>query len=85
MFTVIIGVYEGKRKTIDLKKKSLDKSIEAFMMDIEIYNKPSIQYRVEGFVIFMCNAWELMLKAYILKERVINISILKINPKEQSV
>lgn len=52
---------------IDLKKKLLDKSIEAFMMAIEIYNKPSIQYRVEGFAIFICNAWELMLKAHILK------------------
>lgn len=52
---------------IDLKVKLLDKSIEAFMMAIEIYNKPSIQYRVEGFAIFICNAWELMLKAYILK------------------
>ncbi len=52
---------------IDLKEKLLDKSIEAFMMAIEIYNKPSIQYRVEGFAIFICNAWELMLKAYILK------------------
>lgn len=67
MFTVIIGVYEGERKTIDLKKKSLDKIIEAFMMDIEIYNKTSIQYRVERFIIFMCNARELMLKAYIFK------------------
>lgn len=52
---------------IDLKEKLLDKSIEAFMMAIEIYNKPSIRYRVEGFAIFICNAWELMLKAHILK------------------
>lgn len=45
----------------------LEKSKEAFMMAIEIYNKPSIKYRVEGFSFFICNAWELMLKARIVK------------------
>ena len=32
-----------------LVSKLLEKSIEAFLMAIEIYNKPSIHYRVEGF------------------------------------
>lgn len=50
-----------------IEEKLIDKSKEAFMMAIEIYNKPSIRYRVEGFSFFMCNAWELMLKAYMLK------------------
>lgn len=36
------------------------------MMAIEIYNKPSIKYRVEGFSFFICNAWELMLKAHMI-------------------
>lgn len=44
----------------------VDKSIEAFIMGIEIYNKPTIKYRIEGFSFFICNAWELMLKAYII-------------------
>lgn len=35
-------------------------------MAIEVYNKPSIRYRVEGFSFFICNAWELMLKAHIV-------------------
>lgn len=51
-----------------LEKKLIDKSKEAFMMAIEIYNKPSIQYRVEGFALFICNAWELMLKAHMIKK-----------------
>ncbi len=38
-------------------------------MAIEIYNKPSIRYRVEGFSFFICNAWELMLKAHLVKTR----------------
>ena len=47
----------------------IDKSKESFMMAIEVYNKPTIKYRVEGFSMFICNAWELMLKAYLIKER----------------
>ena len=37
-------------------------------MAIEIYNKPTIKYRVEGFSFFICNAWELMLKAYLISK-----------------
>lgn len=45
----------------------LEKSQEAFLLAIEIYNKPTIKYKVEGFTFFICNAWELMLKAYMMK------------------
>ena len=51
-----------------LTKKLLDKSIEAFSLAIEVYNKPTIKYRVEGFSFFICNAWELMLKAHMLNK-----------------
>lgn len=51
----------------NLPDKLVEKSIEAFSMAIELYNKPTIKYRVEGFSLFICNAWELMLKAYMLK------------------
>ncbi|WP_234404356.1 DUF3644 domain-containing protein [Listeria grayi] len=37
-------------------------------MGLEIYNKPTIHYRVEGFSFFICNSWELMLKAKLIKE-----------------
>ena len=56
---------EKHTKTVDLL---LNKATEAFMMAIEIYNKPSIKYRVEGFALFICNAWELMLKAHLIKK-----------------
>lgn len=52
----------------NITDKLLKKSKEAFMMAIEIYNKPTIQYRVEGFSFFICNAWELMLKAHIINK-----------------
>lgn len=47
----------------NLSSRLVDKSIEAFIMGLEIYNKPTIKYRIEGFSFFICNAWELMLKA----------------------
>lgn len=49
-----------------LQNKLLEKAKEAFVLAIEIYNKPTIKYRVEGFGFFICNAWELMLKAHII-------------------
>ena len=33
----------------NLISKLLEKSQEAFILAIEIYNKPTIKYRVEGF------------------------------------
>ena len=48
-------------------ERLVDKAKEAFVMAIEIYNKPSIRYRLEGFSFFICNAWELMLKAFLIK------------------
>ena len=47
--------------------KMLAKSQEAFLLAIEIYNKPTIKYRLEGFAFFICNAWELLLKSYLIK------------------
>lgn len=44
-----------------------DKSQEAFLLAIELYNRPTIKYRVEGCAFFLCNAWELLLKAYLIK------------------
>ena len=46
----------------------LSKSEEAYLMSIEIINKPTINYRTEGFCFFICNAWELLLKAFIINK-----------------
>lgn len=51
---------------IDEKERLIDKSIEAFLLGLEIYNKPTIKYRIEGFSFFITNAWELLLKAEML-------------------
>jgi hypothetical protein len=41
------------------------KSVDAALAAIEIYNKPDFRHREETFAILMTNAWELLLKAWI--------------------
>jgi len=53
---------------LGLNDRILQKAKESFCMAIEVYNKPTIQYRVEGFSMFICNAWELMLKAHMINK-----------------
>lgn len=45
------------------------KSVQAAVVAIEIYNKPSFSYREEAFSLLMTNAWELLLKAKWLLDR----------------
>ena len=54
---------------MSLTDQLVGKAKEAFIMAIEIYNKPTIHYRLEGFSFFICNAWELMLKAHFSKNK----------------
>lgn len=58
-----------------ISKKLLDKSTDAFVLSIEIYNKPTIRYRIEGFAFFFVNAWELMNKAKIIEDSKKDLSI----------
>lgn len=51
----------------------LDKSMDSMLSAIEIYNKPNFNYREETFAVLAINAWELLLKAYILKENRYNL------------
>ena len=46
----------------------MQKSQEAFLLGLELYNKPTISYRAESFSLFFSNAWELMLKAYLFEK-----------------
>ena len=39
------------------------KSVQAAIAAIEVYNKPNFLYREEAFALLMTNAWELLLKA----------------------
>ncbi len=46
----------------------LKKAEAALISAIEVYNKPAFRYREETFAILMLNAWELLLKAKLLRE-----------------
>src|SRR5258705_3758291 len=46
----------------------VEKATQAAVASIEVYNKPGFKYREETFAILMLNAWELLLKARVLKE-----------------
>ncbi len=51
-----------------LHTKFVDKAEAALVAAVEVYNKPSFQYREETFAILAINAWELLLKARLLKD-----------------
>jgi hypothetical protein len=63
-----------KKSNKTISEKLLDKAIAACMSAIEIYNKPDFSYREEIFAILIVNAWELLLKAKILKDNNNDIS-----------
>lgn len=46
-----------------LTRKLILKSKEAFLLSLELFNKPTINYRAESFSMLFSNAWELLLKA----------------------
>ena len=56
--------YKGNEGLIELL---VEKSQDAFWMSIETYNNPRNNLRVEGFCYYICIAWEMMLKAYFIK------------------
>lgn len=53
----------------EIVQRLLEKSKEAFILALELYNRPTLKYHAESCSIFLCNAWELMLKAYLVKDR----------------
>jgi hypothetical protein len=48
---------------VELSENLAEKSVQAVVSAIEIYNKPNFSYREEAFSLLMTNAWELLLKA----------------------
>ena len=54
---------------VEVVERLLEKSKEAFTLAVELYNRPTLKYHAETCSIFLCNAWELMLKAYLIRER----------------
>ena len=51
-------------------------AISAALSAIEIYNKPDFKYREEVFCILITNAWELLLKAKLVRETDGNLDVI---------
>lgn len=49
-------------------KRMARSAIAALLAAIEIYNKPTVEYREQTFAILITNAWEVLLKAWIVQE-----------------
>jgi hypothetical protein len=62
----------------------VDSSLSAALASIETYNKPNFAYREEVFTILIVNAWELLLKAKILKDANDDITSIYVSDKKGS-
>jgi len=61
----------------------LEKSVQASLSAIEVYNKPDFKYREESFSILMVNSWELLIKAKILHDNNNDLKSLYVVDREQ--
>lgn len=61
-----------------LHQRFVDKAAAAITAAVEVYNKPAFLYREETFAILALNAWELLLKAKVLKDAGNSISSLRV-------
>jgi hypothetical protein len=50
-----------------LSRKFVEKAEAAIVAAVEVFNKPLFRYREETFALLAINAWELLLKAHLLK------------------
>jgi len=50
-----------------LGRRLTERAVDALMLALESYNRPTLHNRVEAFAILIINAWELFLKAELLK------------------
>jgi hypothetical protein len=70
-----------------LSREFAEKSVQAAIAAIEIYNKPDFRFREEAFSLLMTNAWELLIKAKWLsdhKEDVASLYVFDLDPLDHS-
>ena len=58
-----------------LSKRMARTAISALVAAVEIYNKPTVEYREQTFAVLLVNAWEVLLKA-----RIVQINNNKMSP-----
>lgn len=69
-----------------MMNKLVKQSQEAFVLSLELFNRFNNDYRLEGFSFFIINAWELLLKAQLIKINQDDKAIYRNkNPKKNSL
>lgn len=61
-----------------LHTKFIEKAQAAITSAVEVYNKPSFAYREETFALLALNAWELLLKAKVLKDGDSDLRVIRV-------
>ncbi|MFO0130287.1 MAG: DUF3644 domain-containing protein, partial [Pseudanabaena sp.] len=59
----------GSNCKSDLAKALVNKSKDNMLLALELYNRPSLQNKMDGFVLLFCIAWEHILKAILIEEK----------------
>jgi hypothetical protein len=57
----------GHNCTSNLAKALLRKSQDNMMLALELYNRPSLENRLDAFVLLFCTSWEQLLKAVLIE------------------
>ncbi|WP_339841264.1 DUF3644 domain-containing protein [uncultured Maribacter sp.] len=73
--------HSTSNSSLKLSDTLVDKSVQAVLAAIEIYNKPDFGYREETFSILLINAWEILLKAKVVRNGLENMESLYIPDK----
>lgn len=68
-----------------LHTKFLEKAQAAITSAVEVYNKPSFAYREETFALLALNAWELLLKAKVLKDGDNDLKVIRVYEPRKTV
>ena len=57
----------GHKCRSSLAKALLKKSRDNMILALELYNRPSLENKLDGFVMLFCTSWEQLLKAIIIE------------------
>lgn len=58
------------RKLFSIKDELVNKSREAALSSVQIFNNPQIQFKSELFIVTMCISWTYLLHAYFRKRKI---------------
>jgi hypothetical protein len=58
----------GHKCKSNLAKALLKKSRDNMMLALELYNRPSLENKLDGFVLLFCTAWEQLCKARLIEK-----------------